>query len=102
MTKHRKEITIAAVLKYDGKKDQAPTVTARGHGFMAEKILDLAKKHGVPIKNDPALAQILSRLDIDEEIPPDLYRVVAEILAFVYSVNERFRDQSSNRKTNNL
>jgi len=93
MNKDKKETIIAAALKYDGKRDQAPRVTARGLGFMAEKIVELAKKHKVPIKEDPALAQILSRLDIDEQIPPELYKAIAEILAFVYSLNERYREQ---------
>jgi flagellar biosynthesis protein len=94
MNKNKKEATIAAAIKYDEKKNQAPRVTARGHGLMAEKIIELAKKHGVPIKEDPSLVQILNRLDIDDEIPPELYRVVAEILAFVYSVDERYRGHS--------
>lgn len=95
MSRDKKKITIAAAIEYDKEKDLAPRVTARGHGFVAEKIIELAKKHGVPIKEDPALAQILSRLDIDEEISPELYKVVAEILTFVYSVNDRYRDQNS-------
>ena len=95
MNKNKKKTTVAAAIDYDRKKASAPRVTARGRGFMAEKIIALAKKHGVPIKEDPALAQILSRLDIDEEISPELYKVVAEILAFVYSLNDRYRDQTS-------
>ena len=93
MNKDKKETTIAAAIKYDEKRDSAPKVTARGKGAIAEKIIELAKKHKVPIKEDPALVQVLSRLDIDEEIPLELYKAVAEILAFVYSVNERYRDQ---------
>ncbi|MBW2632377.1 MAG: EscU/YscU/HrcU family type III secretion system export apparatus switch protein [Deltaproteobacteria bacterium] len=93
MNKDKKETTIAAALKYDSKRDLAPKVAARGRGVIAEKIIDLAKKHGVPIKEDPALAQILSRLDINEQISPELYKAVAEILAFVYSLNERYREQ---------
>ena len=95
MNKDKRKTTIAAALKYDGKRDSAPRVTARGRGVIAEKIIELAKKHKVPIKEDPALAQILSRLDIDEQIPPELYKAIAEILAFVYSVNERYREQRS-------
>ncbi|RLB91449.1 MAG: flagellar biosynthesis protein FlhB [Deltaproteobacteria bacterium] len=94
MNKDKKKTTIAAAIEYDRERNPAPRVTARGRGLMAEKIIELAKKHGVPIKEDPALANILRRLDIDEEISPELYRVVAEILAFVYSVNERYRAQS--------
>jgi flagellar biosynthesis protein len=91
MNKDIRKTTIAAALKYDGKRDSAPRVTARGKGAIAEKIIELAKKHKVPVKENPALAQILSRLDIDEQIPPELYKAVAEILAFVYSLNERYR-----------
>ncbi len=85
---------LAAALKYDAKKDAAPRVTAKGRGIIAEKIITLAKKHGIPLKSDPALAQLLSKLDIDEQIPVELYRAVAEILAFVYSVNTARRESS--------
>ncbi len=78
---------LAAALKYDAKKDAAPRVTARGRGLIAEKIIQLARKNDVPIKSDPALVQVLSKLDLDEQIPAELYKAVAEILAFVYTVN---------------
>ena len=97
MKKEGKEATIAAAIEYDGKIDSAPRVTARGRGVVAEKIIELATKHKIPIKKDPALVQILSRLDIDEQIPPELYRAVAEILAFVYSVNEKYREREGVR-----
>lgn len=87
-----KKTLLAAALKYDSKKDAAPHVTAKGRGAIAEKIIDLAKKHDIPIKSDPALAQILSKLDMDEQIPVELYKAVAEILAFVYSVNTQRRE----------
>ncbi len=85
----------AAALTYDAGKDRAPRVAAKGSGFVAEKIIELAVKHGIPIRNDPALVQILSKLDIDEAIPPDLYQAVAEVLAFVYQMNEKRRQASS-------
>jgi flagellar biosynthesis protein len=94
-TKEKKENTIAAAIEYDSQKDAAPRVTAKGRGIIGERILDLAVKHGVPVKKDPALVQILSRLDIDEQIPPELYKAVAEILAFIYSINERYREKQS-------
>jgi flagellar biosynthesis protein len=87
----KKKTLLAAALKYDSKKDAAPKVTAQGRGIIAEKIIELAKKHDVPIKNDPALVQILSKLDLEEQSPTEIYKAVAEILAFVYSVNERRR-----------
>jgi flagellar biosynthesis protein len=96
MNKDKEETTVAASIEYDGKENSAPKVTARGRGVVAEKIIELATKHKVPIRKDPALVQILSRLDIDEQIPPELYKAVAEILAFVYSVNEKYREKHSN------
>jgi len=93
MDRHKKKNTIAAVIKYDDKRDAAPKLTAKGRGSIAEKIIKLAMEHNIPIRKDPALVQILSRLDIDEQIPPEIYKAIAEILAFVYSVNEQYRER---------
>ncbi|MCG6533827.1 MAG: EscU/YscU/HrcU family type III secretion system export apparatus switch protein [Syntrophales bacterium LBB04] len=87
-----KKRPLAAALKYDGKKDAAPVVIAKGRGVVAEKIIALAKKNNIPLKSDPALVEILSKLDIDEQIPVELYQAIAEILAFVYSVNAQKRE----------
>jgi len=62
-------------------------VTAKGK--VAEKIIELAKKHDIPIKDDPDLVEVLSSLDINQEIPSEIYAVVAELLAFVYSMNSK-------------
>ncbi|MBI4632647.1 MAG: EscU/YscU/HrcU family type III secretion system export apparatus switch protein [Deltaproteobacteria bacterium] len=91
-----KKTPLAAAIKYDGKKDAAPKVTAKGRGMVAEKIIELARKHDVPIKSDPALVQILSKLEINAQIPEELYRAVAEILAFVYSMNTDWREKHGN------
>ena len=93
MDRHKKKNTIAAAIKYDDKRDAAPKLTAKGRGSIAEKIIKLAMEHNIPIRKDPALVQILSRLDIDEQIPPEIYKAIAEILAFVYSVNEQYRER---------
>lgn len=82
----------AAALRYDDEKDNAPKVVAKGKGVIAEKIIELALKNNIPVKNDPALVEILSKLDIDEQIPTELYKAVAEILAFIYSANSRYRE----------
>jgi flagellar biosynthesis protein len=74
----------AAAIAYDMEKDRAPRVTAKGQGVLAEKIIAVAREHGVPIKDDPALVEVLCRLDLDEYIPVELYKAVAEILAFIY------------------
>ncbi|MCX5829450.1 MAG: EscU/YscU/HrcU family type III secretion system export apparatus switch protein [Deltaproteobacteria bacterium] len=83
---------LAAALQYEQDKDKAPRITAKGKGLIAEKIIELARENDIPIQQDPGLVQILCKLDIDEEIPVELYRAIAELLAFVYSINERRRD----------
>jgi len=80
----------AVALKYDGKKDKAPRVVAKGRGAIAEKIIDIAKEHHVPLYEDKNLIQILEALDLETEVPPELYRAVAEVLAFIYRLNGRF------------
>jgi len=81
----------AVALKYVPHQDRAPKVTAKGSGELAQRIIELAKKNGIPIKEDAALVQILAQLDFYQEIPPSVYVVVAEILAFIYSMNNRWR-----------
>jgi flagellar biosynthesis protein len=89
----KEDLRMAASIRYDKKKDDAPRLTAKGRGLLADKIIELARKHDINVKEDPALVSILCRLDIDEEIPPELFIAVAEILAFVYSTNERYRQK---------
>ena len=92
--KQEQEHTLVAAIKYDSAGDSAPKVTASGRGIIAEKIIAIAHDNGIPIKNDPDLVQILSKLKVGAEIPVELYRAVAEILAFVYSLNENQRLQN--------
>jgi flagellar biosynthesis protein len=87
--KNQKKIKKAIALKYDEDADVAPRVKAKGAGVVADKIIELAKKHGIPVKDDPDLVEILSQLDIDEAIPPEIYIAVAELLSFVYSLNSK-------------
>ncbi|UZD64502.1 MULTISPECIES: EscU/YscU/HrcU family type III secretion system export apparatus switch protein [Marinobacter] len=83
MTEQRKPGRETAVaLKYDGKR--APTVAASGLDEVAEEIIRIAREHDVPLYENAELAGILARLDLDEEIPETLYRVIAEILAFAF------------------
>jgi flagellar biosynthesis protein len=77
----------AVALRYDAGKDKAPRVSAKGQGRVAEKIIQLARENGIPVKDDPDLVEILSGLELEAEIPPSVYVVVAELLAFAYSVN---------------
>jgi len=84
----------AAAIAYRPDRDRAPRVAAAGRGKVAEKILEAARAAGLPVREDPGLAEVLSRLDPGEEIPPDTYRAVAEILAFVYRLD---RDRAVRR-----
>lgn len=86
---------MAAAIKYDAEKNGAPQVTATGRGTIADKIIELAQEQGIPIKNDPDLVQVLSKLKVGSEIPVELYKAVAEILAFIYSLNENQRIKKS-------
>ena len=85
----RKKKTKAVALKYEAEKDAAPRIIAKGRDFIAEKIIEVAREHRVPLYEDKNLVQVLEALDLDTEIPPDLYRAVAEVLAFIYRLNQK-------------
>jgi len=87
MTKQRRQLAVA--LKYDQDKDAAPSVVAKGKGVMADKILELAKQNQIPVREDPDLVESLSKLDLGDSIPTELYPAVAEVLAWVYRMNSR-------------
>lgn len=88
----------AAALRYDPDGDAAPRVAAKGRGEVARRMLDVARQCGVPIHEDPDLAAALCNLDLDEAIPPALYRIVAEILAFLYRMNLLASKQESQHR----
>jgi flagellar biosynthesis protein len=79
----------AAALRYDKETDSAPKVVAKGSGIIADRIMELAKEHHIPIKEDSQLVEVLAQLDLYQEIPPELYRAVAEILAFIYRTTKQ-------------
>ncbi|MBI5557542.1 MAG: EscU/YscU/HrcU family type III secretion system export apparatus switch protein [Deltaproteobacteria bacterium] len=81
----------AVALRYDLEKDASPKVVGKGTGFLAEKLLELARKHDIPIHEDAALVEVLTKLDINQEIPESTYFIVAEILAFVYRTNQKYQ-----------
>jgi flagellar biosynthesis protein len=85
----KKKKAKAVALKYETEKDSAPRVVAKGRDIVAEKIIETAKAHDVPLYEDKNLVQVLEALDIDTEIPPELYRAVAEVLAFIYRLNAK-------------
>jgi len=82
----------AAAIRYspaDG--DTAPRVVASGQGFIAEEILQIAREHKIPLREDPELVNALASLDVGSTIPPELFRAVAEVIAFVYRLNGKPR-----------
>lgn len=83
------EPTTAVALRYAPETGAAPKVVAKGEGFLADEILRVARENDVPLRRDPALAGALATLDIGRQIPPELFRAVAEVLAFVYKMNAK-------------
>ena len=84
----------AVSLRYDNRVNKSPVVTAKGKGLIADKIIALAKENNVPIKEDPDLVHLLSKVDLNREIPASLYQVVAELLSFVYRLNSEYSSKN--------
>ena len=80
---------LAVALHYD--KKGAPRVVARGRGSIGEKIIEVAKAHDIPIEENEVLAGALSKVELGDEIPPELYKAVAEVLVFVLRLSGRIR-----------
>jgi flagellar biosynthesis protein len=84
----------AVALKYEPGMHEAPVVAAKGRGLLAQQILKKAAEHGIPVQEDAALVEVLSKLDLDQQIPPELYNLVAEILSFIYRSNRDAKGDS--------
>ncbi len=78
----------AVALKYEAERDLAPKVIAKGRGHVAEHILEAAQKNSVPVYQDKTLVNMLMALEIDREIPPELYKAIAEVMAYVYKIDK--------------
>ena len=85
---NKAQTRIAVALEYDG--ETAPVVTAKGINEIADKIIDIAAEHGIPLQTNDGLVEILSEMDLGEEIPENLYRAIAEVIAFAYIVAGKF------------
>ena len=92
-----KKVKTAVALGYDPNEDGAPVVIASGKGALAEKIIEQAQENKIPIHEDSKLADTLSKLEIGEMIPPELYEVVAEILVFVDAM-DRIKAKDKSRR----
>ncbi|MGD9309977.1 MAG: EscU/YscU/HrcU family type III secretion system export apparatus switch protein [Desulfosarcina sp.] len=82
-----KRMKKAAAIHYDQAKRCAPRVVAKGKGHIADQIVQVAQKNGVPLHEDPNLANVLEALELETEIPHELYQAVAEVLVFIYRLN---------------
>ena len=79
----------AVALRYDTEKENAPRVLAKGEGKTAENIIKIAELNHLPIKKDEDLIELLSKVEIDKEVPEALYRAVAEVFSFVYKATRK-------------
>jgi flagellar biosynthesis protein len=79
----------AAALRYDKDKESAPRVVAKGQGNTAENIIKIAELHNLPIRKDEDLIELLSKVELDKEVPQALYRAVAEVFSFIYKVTKK-------------
>lgn len=95
MGRIRKGIKKAVALHYTETIDNAPKVIASGKGMLAEKIIEVARQNNIPIKDDPLLAELLVKVEIEREIPPELYETIAQIFAFIYKLDSQFIKRTS-------
>lgn len=90
----KQDMKKAAALQYDKENDHAPKVTAHGKGETAKNIIKIAQKNGIPIKKDEDLVNMLSQIDLNQEIPVELYKAVSEIFSFIYGISTQEEDTS--------
>jgi len=79
----------AAALSYEKGKQTAPKVTAKGEGSVAQNIIKIAELHDIPIKKDEDLIELLSKVELDQEIPAEMYKAVAEVFSFIYKMTKK-------------
>ena len=84
----------AVALRYNRGEDIAPVVVAKGAGLLADRILEIAGEHDIPLYEDPDLVEVLAKIELGNVIPIVLYQAVAEVLAFVYNLNRKMLSES--------
>lgn len=93
--RNQKERERVVALRYNEDKDRAPKIVAKGDGEIAKKIKEIAQINGIPIHRDEDLVELLAQIDLDREIPAELYSAIAEILCWVYRVNNEMKGGKS-------
>jgi len=79
----------AAALRYDSTKEKAPRVVAKGSSEVAKNIIRIAEENEIPIKKDEDLIELLSKVELDKEVPEELYKAVAEVFSFIYKISKK-------------
>lgn len=82
----------AVALRYHAQEDSAPRVVAKGEGEIARRMREIADEAGIPLHRDDALVELLAQIEIDREIPPDLYGAIAELLSWIYRANNALKE----------
>ena len=93
MDESEKKITRAAAISYDPNEQDVPIMAAFGEGYLAKKIVEIAKESGIPVLPDPSLSSMLSKISVGDEISPELYEAVAKVLAFVSEVDNSYKEK---------
>ena len=99
MAKKDEKLT-AAALRYDPERDEVPVLAAYGEGLVAERIIETAQEHGIPVTEDAGLAAVLSKITVGDYIPPQLYEVVAKLLIFVAQSDREYGEKIRNKNKN--
>lgn len=94
MSEKNQPAPLAVALQYDG--EHAPRVTAKGRNEVAERIMSLAREHGIPMQENEPLATLLARVELGDEIPEQLYLAVAQVIAFAYHLSDKVPAQEEN------
>ncbi|SER54319.1 EscU/YscU/HrcU family type III secretion system export apparatus switch protein [Salisediminibacterium halotolerans] len=84
----------AVALGYSPENEKAPGIRAKGRGYVADEIIAAAKANAIPVQEDESLVQLLSELEINQQIPDSLYQVVAEVFAFIYRIDREQTERS--------
>lgn len=87
MSEEKETIQSAVALSYESKSDVAPKIAGKGKGDLAKRMIQIAKENQIPIQKDDTLVELLSKLEVNETIPEELYQVVAEIFSFIYKLD---------------
>ncbi|MCK5293983.1 MAG: EscU/YscU/HrcU family type III secretion system export apparatus switch protein [Arcobacteraceae bacterium] len=89
----------ATALKYNTSKDNAPKIVASGDRLVASNIIKIAKQNNIPIKKDEDMVELLSKIELNKEIPSDMYKAVAEVFSFIYNItnDKRGEDEKENK-----